>query len=100
MTLHLPDSEVTPEIISRNISVSVTDGTNPVSGATVTLSKNNETITSSRTGSAGGCTLTNVEDGNYIINVVKEGYNEYTENITTSVDNDSLTIQLTPTSSP
>lgn len=93
---HLPDIEENPE--KRNISVSVTDGTNPVSGASVTLTKNNETIASSTTGSAGGCTLSNVEDGSYTITVTKDGFVDYTDTVVTSSDNASLTIELTPTS--
>ena len=88
----------TPE--KRNISVSVSDGTNAVSGASVKLYKNNTVVASSTTGSAGGCTLSNVEDGSYTVTVIKDGYSDYTDNITTSVDNASLTIELTPTSSP
>lgn len=95
---HLPNSVVNPE--KRNISVTVTDGTDPVSGATVTLSKNNTTVTSSRTGTAGGCTLSDVEDGSYTITVSKDGFSEYTDTITTSVDNTSINIVLTATSSP
>lgn len=93
---HLPDIEEIPE--KRNISVSVTDGTNPVSGASVSLTKNNETIASSTTGSAGGCTLSNVEDGSYTITVNKDGFVEYTNTVVTSSDNASLTIVLTATS--
>ena len=93
---HLPDIEENPE--KRNISVSVTDGTNPVSGASVTLTKNNETIASSTTGSAGGCTLSNVEDGSYTITVTKDGFVDYTDTVVTSSDNASLTIELTATS--
>ena len=93
---HLPEIEENPE--KRNISVSVTDGTNPVSGASVTLTKNNETIASSTTGSAGGCTLSNVEDGSYTITVTKDGFVDYTDTVVTSSDNASLTIELTATS--
>ena len=104
MTLNLPDLGGNPETPQtpekRNISVSVTDGANPVSGVNVSLTKNNETIASSTTGSAGGCTLSNVEDGSYTLIAIKEGYSEYTDTVTTSIDNASLTIQLTPTSSP
>lgn len=93
---HLPDSEEIPE--KRNISVSVTDGTNPVSGASVSLTKNSEIIASSTTGSAGGCTLSNVEDGSYTITVTKDGFVDYTDTVVTSSDNASLTIELTATS--
>lgn len=98
---HLPNNGVNPETTEkRNISVSVTDGTNPISGASVKLMKNNTLIKSSTTGSAGGCNLTNVEDGTYTIQVTKEGFVEYSDTVTTSVDNASLTIELTAISSP
>lgn len=101
---HLPDSEGNPEnpqiSEKRNISVKITDGTDPVSGATVTLLKNNTIIASSTTGSAGGCNLNNVEDGSYTLTVIKDGFVEYSESITTSVDNADLTIELTRISSP
>ena len=93
---HLPDSEEIPE--KRNISVSVTDGTNPVSGASVSLTKNSEIIASSTTGSAGGLTLSNVEDGSYNITLTKDGFVDYTDTVVTSSDNASLTIELTATS--
>lgn len=85
-------------IEKRNISVTVTGGENPVQGATVELVQNGETVASSTTGSAGGCTLTNVEDGSYVINVTKEGFEIYSESVTTSVDNDELSIELTASS--
>ena len=88
----------TSEVEKRNISVNVTDGNNPVQSATVELVKDGKTITSSTTGSAGGCTLTNVEDGSYVINVTKEGFEIYSESVTTSVDNDELSIELTASS--
>ena len=94
----LPDTQETPE--KRNISVSVSDGTDPVSGATVTLTKDGATVVTGTTGSAGGCTLSNVEDGSYTITVTKDGFTDYTDTVTTSVDNASLTIELTATSTP
>ena len=85
----------TSEVEKRNISVNVTDGNNPVQSATVELVKDGNTIASSTTGSAGGCTLTNVEDGSYVINVTKEGFVTYSKSVTTSVDNNELSIELT-----
>lgn len=97
---HLPNSQGNPATEKRNISVKVTSGTDAVSGASVSISKNNKVVASSTTGSAGGCTLSNVEDGTYIIIVNKEGFVEYRDTITTSVDNTSLMIELTQTSTP
>ena len=96
-TLNLPDSEGNPETPKRNISVSISDGTDPVSGATVTLSKNDDVVATGTTGSAGGCTLSNVEDGSYTIKVVKDGFVDYTDTVTTSEDNASIVIELTAT---
>lgn len=97
---HLPENQGNPETNpeKRNISVRVTDGTDAISGASVSLFRNNTVIASSTTGSAGGCTLSNVEDGSYTLLVTKTGFNDYTESVTTSVDNASLTIELTATS--
>lgn len=74
---------------SRNISITVNDGTDPVEGATVSIGEINGT-----TGSAGGCTLQNVADGEQSISVIAEGYTSKTETITVSEDNTSFTISL------
>lgn len=99
MVLVLPNNEENPENTQtpekRNISVSVSDGTDAVSGASVSLSKNGTVVASSTTGSAGGCTLSNVEDGTYTVTVTKDGFSDYSDTVTTSVDNTSLTIELT-----
>lgn len=89
-------NETTPT--TRTISVTVTDGTDPVNGATVTLTKSSETIATGTTGSAGGCSLSNVADDTYTIEVTKEGFTDYTASVTTSADNTSLEIELTATS--
>ena len=100
LVTHLPNSQGNLETPTRNIKVKVTDGTNPVSGAIVKLIKNNKTVESSKTGSAGGCTLSSVKDGSYIISVTRQGYVDYTDTVTTSVDNASLIIELTATTIP
>lgn len=75
----------------RDISVNVTDGTNPIKGASVSIG----TITST-TGNAGGCTLKDVTDGSNSITVTAIGYTDKTSTITVSEDNTSFTITLTP----
>ena len=73
MTLRVvihPSNEVNPE--KRNISVNVTDGLNPISNVSVELydvdaESGDSPIKSCTTGSAGGCTLQNVEDGEYML---------------------------------
>lgn len=89
---------VTPTTV--NISATVTsDGTTPIQGATVTLT---DTTDSSKTftgtsGSAGGCTLSNVPLGTYTVTAECEGYENYTasEDLTVTEETDSLAIQMT-----
>ena len=93
-------SEEEEEVVTtpkRSISVSVTDGTDPVNGASVVLTKNSETIASSTTGSSGGCTLQNVEDDTYTLTVTKDGFTDYTSSVTTSENNTTLSVELTTT---
>lgn len=86
----LPANEETPETI-RNISFTVSDGTNPVQSACVTIGS-----TQNRTGSAGGCTLQNIADGEQTVTVTADGFEDYTDTITVSEDSTSFTITLTP----
>ena len=86
----LPNGEVNPEITTRTINFIINDGTNAIDGATVTIGSN-----SSTTGSAGGCTLNNISDGEQTVTVTKAGYVTKTETITVSSSNTSFTISLT-----
>lgn len=89
---------VTPTTV--NISATVTsDGTTPIQGATVTLT---DTTDSTKTftgtsGSAGGCTLSNVPLGTYTVTAACEGYENYTgaEDLEVTAETDSLAIQMT-----
>lgn len=85
--MQLPNSQVNPE--TTNLSVTVTDGTNPIEGATVSIDE-----ISSTTGSAGGCTLQDVPEGSQIITVIATGYNDYTDTIEVSSLNNEITIIL------
>ena len=89
------DNSSTETTTKRTINVSVTDGTNPVKGASVVLTKGATEVASSTTGDAGGCTLQKVEDDTYTITVTKEGFTEYSASVTTSENNTSLSIELT-----
>lgn len=80
----------TPEVTTRDLSITVDDGENAVSGVSVAISE----ITGT-TGPAGGCTLKGVSDGEHTITAAKEGYAEYSDTITVSADNTSFTISLT-----
>ena len=80
--------EETP--VTRDISITVNDGTDAVEGATVAIGA----ITST-TGSAGGCTLQNVADGEQTISVTATGFDDYSDTITVSENDTSFTISLT-----
>lgn len=80
---------------SRNISIIVNDGADPVQGATVVIGQNSKT-----TGSAGGCSFNDLTDGSYEVTVTAEGYVEKTETITVSSGNTSFTISLTADENP
>ena len=91
----LPDDEVNPETsnnqtpTTRNVNFIINDGSEPIQGATVTIDE----ITGT-TGSAGGCTLQNVTDGENSVTVEAEGYITKTETITVSENDTSFTISM------
>ena len=74
----------------RNLSISVTDGENAIEGASVAIGD----ITGT-TGNAGGCTLSNVLDGEHTITATKEGYENYSATITSDSTHSSFTITMT-----
>lgn len=78
------------EAPTHNISITVTDGTDPVQGATVVLGENTKT-----TGSAGGCTINSVPIGTHTITVTKTGFEDYSGTIAVDADYTSFTIVLT-----
>lgn len=75
---------------TRNISFTINDGVDPVEGATVVIGTKTGT-----TGSAGGCTLNGIPDGDNTVTVTAEGFVDYTDTITVSADDTSFTISLT-----
>lgn len=81
--------------VTRNISVSTTNGTDPVSNVDVTLEDADGNQFTGKTGSAGGCTISNVPEGSYTVMASKTGYTVYTGNITVGEENTTLTITLT-----
>ena len=88
-----PDPEPTPdpEPVTRDLSFTVNDGTDPIEGATVTIGTKTGT-----TGSAGGCTINGVEEGEGIsVEVAATGYTTKTETITVDAEHTSFTISLT-----
>ena len=76
-----------------DIAVSVTDGTDPVSGAIVTIGGKS---CANGTGSGGGCTVKGVAIGEGVeISVTCEGYVDYTDTIDVTAETTSLSITLT-----
>lgn len=69
-------SELTDD--KHNIKFTVTDGENAISGAVVTLGTKTAT-----TGAAGGCTIKKVTDGTYTVGVTADGFEDYSDSITT-----------------
>ena len=84
---------VEPETV--NISVTVTDGQGPIESASVTLTANESTVSTGNTGSAGGCTLSNVPLGSYTVTASKTGYTEYTDTLTVTKETTTLAITMT-----
>ena len=85
--------EVTPT--TRDLSFTITDGTNPIEGATVKVGTKTGT-----TGSAGGCTISSVAEGEISIEVSKEGYTTKTVTETVDSTHTSFSITLVAVSSP
>lgn len=74
---------------TRTLSFTINDGTNAIDGASVKIGSTTKT-----TGSAGGCTFTDMADGTYSVEVSKEGYTTKTESITSDATHTSFTISL------
>ena len=77
-----------------NISVSVSDGTDPLENVSVTLTGADSNEYTGKTGSAGGCTINNVPEGSYNVTASKAGYIDYIGTLNVS-KNDNLTITMT-----
>lgn len=84
----MADSETT----TYTVSFTINDGTDPVQGATVTIGSTDKT-----TGSAGGCTFDNMEEGTVSVEVSKDGFTTKTEEISIDSTHLSFTISLEAT---
>ena len=83
------------EATTVDISVTVTDGTDPIQGAIVTIGGQS---CSNGTGSSGGCTVSGVTVGEGVaVSVTCEGYEDYTATEDITAETTSLTITLTAT---
>ena len=77
----------------RTLSFTVEDDADTpaaVKGAVVKLGKKTAT-----TGNAGGCTISSVADGTHLVEVTAEGFEDYSDEITTDSTHTSFTISLT-----
>ena len=72
-----------------DVEVTVTDGTDPISGATVTIGSSSQT-----TDSNGKATITEVAHGSKTIQVSKEGYTTKSETVDVTYTNYEFTITL------
>jgi hypothetical protein len=80
------------EQTTQSISFTINDGTAPINGASVVIGGVSKT-----TGSAGGCTFDNIEEGTVSVEVSKEGFTTKTEEITVDSEHASFTISLEAT---
>ena len=86
----LPTRRGIPEIETiENVHVTVNDGENSISGATVTIGDVTGTTIN------GGCNLENVPVGIQTITVTKTGFEEYMDSIDVSLEDNDFTIILT-----
>ena len=72
-----------------NVHVTVNDGENSLSGASVTIGEITATTIN------GGCNLRGVPTGIQTLTVTKTAYVEHTDSITVSTENNEFTITLT-----
>ena len=90
------DPTPTPTPVTRDLSFTINDGTDPIEGATVTIGSKTGT-----TGSAGGCTISGVEEGTGIsVEIAATGYTTKTETIDVDETHTSFTFSLVAASSP
>ena len=80
---------IQPPAATRDITVSVSDGTNPIASANVTAGS-----VSGTTGDDGEVTLTGVSENVNSITVTKAGYADKTESVTIDESHTSFTITL------
>lgn len=78
-----------------NIAVNVTNGTDAVSGATVTLTDSDSQTTSETTDSDGAVEFEDVPNGEYTLSIAKEGYQTETDTVTVAGSDLTVNVVLT-----
>lgn len=88
------NSESKPkEKLLFSVKPTVTDGSNPIEKVTVTLTNSDESY-SGTTGKAGGCTISNVPQGEYSLKATKNGLDDYTSTVSIDKNNQSLNVVM------
>ena len=82
----------TPVTPTYTISFIINDGTDPIENASVVIDDVTKT-----TGSQGGCTFNEIEEGDVSVTVSATGYTTKTETITVDAEHLSFTISLVAT---
>jgi hypothetical protein len=91
----LPNESVTTQS-GGSISLTVTEGDDPVAGAEVTVTRNGEVVVSGETGAEGELNTGPLEDGSYTVTVTEPGYYERSVSVTV----DGAAVQRTVTLDP
>lgn len=90
-----PNGEANPEVTTRDISIKLKDvDDNSLSGFTVSIGDESRV-----TGSAGGCTLRGISDGEHSV-LITDDQSSWTESITVDSENTSFTFILTSENTP
>lgn len=91
----LSESNTSPDVdttMSRDVIISVMDNDNKGVGNVNIILSNDVNEYSSRTGSKGGCTLKNVEFGEYNVTASCDGYATYEDTVT--IDNEEYVLNI------
>lgn len=80
-----------------DITVNVTDGTDPISGATVVLSDDDELSSSKTTDADGSVTYSDIDNGTYTVTVSKSNYTTETATVVVAGADVTVDVELTPT---
>ena len=79
------------------MAVTVSDGTDPIQNVDVVLEDSENHQYTGKTGSAGGCNITDVPEGTYSVAATCSGYTDYasSEDVVISEENKTISITMT-----
>lgn len=84
------EDDLEPEPTSYDVTITVDDGSDGISGASVVIGETTKT-----TGDTGECTFNDLTEGEKSVTITKEGFIEKTETIDVDSNHTSFTISLT-----